>query len=625
MSEPKKEETTPQEKEKTVPPPKEKGGKQQQQQQQKKEKGGKQQQQQQQQKKEKGGKQQQQQGDQQGQQQQGAQGKKKEVVEEKKDLNAVPMFAHLQPFEEKKLSFITDQHPSVVRASLAISQMQILGSNARCIAMLTAIIDALGDFPTSEYGTDIPHAELKRRITKYISKIVGFFNEARPISHGMGNAVFEIKNFISMELPDIVTKEFIDQYLGQPTQQQQQQQQQTSQSPPPPPQQQTPQNTLDAEKKEGEIIIVKDEEQVPNVGKISENNSEQKNFDGTTSMTSPPQINKQKSSLTLSGALETATAPIDNTVVPEIKENYAMKAFVCAIIKFIRTFIYFRIYKAESILISHGETKVNNGDVIMTYGYSYSVEKILCEAHLMQQKEFKVIVIDSHPLFEGRRMLDGLSAAGIECTYALLSGLSYAMKPATKVILGASALLKNGYGLARAGTALVTTAAKACHIPVIFCCESYKFTPKVQLDSIIYNQIGDPDAIANDDSRSYNANFDAGKLPKKKSGFSTIFDEEMEDESKLVSSVSDSAIASSMTSQNGGGGKGGKGQQQQQQQPQQRQMGKKILKPTRLKMLNVMLDVTPIENIAMVICEHGCIPPTTVPVIIDEYLRYNNE
>ena len=619
MSEPQKE--TPQQQqpqqEKAPSNPKEnqKGGKQgqkqekgqQQQQGQKKEKGG--QQQQQQQKKEKGQQQQQQQG-----QKKDKGGQDKTAEEDKKDQNTNPMFAHLPDFTQRNWEFVMDQHPSVVKASMAISNMKILGSNARCIAILSALIDALKDFPVDAYNDSIQPLDIKKAISSYINRVVEYFVTDRPISHGTGNAIFEIKNFISMTLPDVITQDYIDSYISKTTRQ-------GSQSPA------LPQH-FDIKETEEEIAIAPENEK--------ENSNSEKNFAEkkeesesaiTSEMTSSSSSIKKGNSLSLLESVSVPdVAPIDNNSVSETPQkyvegnntNYVIRAFLDDLITYIRSFIFIRIYKAESILISHGASKIADGDVVLTYGYSYCLEKIFIEAHSKQRKEFKVVIIDSHPLFEGRRMLEGLTAAGIECTYALLSGLSYAIKPCTKVILGASALLKNGYGLARAGTALVTTAAKAYHIPVIFCCESYKFTPKVQLDSIIYNQIGDPDAIANNDSRSYNADFDAGKLPKKKTGFSTIFDEEMEDDEPRVSiTLSDSSV---MT-------QSGKGQQQQQQQQQQQRQPRKMsmLRPTRLKMLNVMLDVTPIENIAMVICEHGCIPPTTVPVIIDEYLRYNNE
>jgi translation initiation factor eIF-2B subunit delta len=59
--------------------------------------------------------------------------------------------------------------------------------------------------------------------------------------------------------------------------------------------------------------------------------------------------------------------------------------------------------------------------------------------------------VDSNPKFEGRTLLERLNAAGIACTYLLLTGLSYVVKDATKFLMGAHGLLSNGAVVSRAG------------------------------------------------------------------------------------------------------------------------------------------------------------------------------
>jgi translation initiation factor eIF-2B subunit delta len=65
------------------------------------------------------------------------------------------------------------------------------------------------------------------------------------------------------------------------------------------------------------------------------------------------------------------------------------------------------------------------------------------------------------------------------------------MKEVTKVIIGASALFANGAVMSRIGTAVVTMMAYEYQIPVIVCCETYKFSDAVRLDSFVWNEIGD--------------------------------------------------------------------------------------------------------------------------------------
>ena len=56
-------------------------------------------------------------------------------------------------------------------------------------------------------------------------------------------------------------------------------------------------------------------------------------------------------------------------------------------------------------------------------------------------------------------------------------------------------MLVNGILIARAGTALVAMAAHEHGVPVLVCCETYKFTERVLLDSICYNELGNPDQL----------------------------------------------------------------------------------------------------------------------------------
>jgi translation initiation factor eIF-2B subunit delta len=122
------------------------------------------------------------------------------------------------------------------------------------------------------------------------------------------------------------------------------------------------------------------------------------------------------------------------------------------------------------------------------------------------------------PTDPGKILLQRLVAVGLSCTYIQLNALSYIMKDVrsillairtacsrasrnnisawcieqrvaqvAKVFIGAAAMMNNGTVLGRAGTAMVAMVAQAYHIPVMVCCETYKFCDRAQLDSICYN------------------------------------------------------------------------------------------------------------------------------------------
>ncbi|KAJ1485612.1 hypothetical protein T484DRAFT_1792871, partial [Baffinella frigidus] len=69
------------------------------------------------------------------------------------------------------------------------------------------------------------------------------------------------------------------------------------------------------------------------------------------------------------------------------------------------------------------------------------------------------------------------------------------LKDVSIVLLGASAILANGSVISRVGTATVALMAKQFNVPVLVCCETYKFSEKVMLDSICTNELGDPDEL----------------------------------------------------------------------------------------------------------------------------------
>ncbi|CAE7059582.1 unnamed protein product, partial [Rhizoctonia solani] len=147
-----------------------------------------------------------------------------------------------------------------------------------------------------------------------------------------------------------------------------------------------------------------------------------------------------------------------------------------------------RILAADVAISTFGLAKIHDGDVVLTYAKSSVVEKLLVSAH-RAGKRFEVIVVDSRPMLEGRNLLRTLAAVGIPCTYCILSALGTVMKDASIVFLGTHALHSNGALYSRAGTALVAMMAKQHNVPVLACCETYKFSDSVNLDSFTKNEL----------------------------------------------------------------------------------------------------------------------------------------
>ncbi|CAL9060399.1 uncharacterized protein LOC135678097 [Musa acuminata AAA Group] len=158
-------------------------------------------------------------------------------------------------------------------------------------------------------------------------------------------------------------------------------------------------------------------------------------------------------------------------------------------------FINEKIVIADKVIIRHAVTKIRDGDVLLTYGLSCVVEMLLVYAHEVG-KQFRVVIVDSRPKLEGQVLFHRLVAKGINCTYTHVNAISYIMHEVTLVFLGAASVLSNGTVYSRVGTACVAMVANAFRVPVLICCEAYKFHERVQLDSICSNELGDPDVIS---------------------------------------------------------------------------------------------------------------------------------
>ena len=231
-------------------------------------------------------------------------------------------------------------------------------------------------------------------------------------------------------------------------------------------------------------------------------------------------------------------------------------------------YIQERIMFADKVICENACTKIVDGDVILTYAKSEVIQALLVHAHTSEEKDFRVIVVDSRPLLEGRKALEILTQAGIECTYIFLNSVSYVMKEVTKAFMGAAALMSDGSILSRVGTASVALMARSNNVPVLFCCETYKITSRVQLESITGNELGNPDDLI-----STNCAIDKTLTRSTSHAFGANDGSEVLSEWRASNS---------------------------------------------LKLLNLLYDLTPSEFVSGIVTEMGILPPTSVAVLLRE-------
>ncbi|KAE8322139.1 hypothetical protein BDV39DRAFT_210073 [Aspergillus sergii] len=283
-------------------------------------------------------------------------------------------------------------------------------------------------------------------------------------------------------------------------------------------------------------------------------------------------------------ALKLAISSIDPSV-PEASAKATLSDFI-------DNFIREKITVADQVIATSAAEKIQDGDVIVTFAGSSIVKQTLLTAY-KQGKKFRVSIIDSRPLFEGKNLARTLANAGLEVQYSLVNGISHAIKDATKVFLGAHAMTSNGRLYSRVGTALVAMSAKeragGVEVPVIVCCETVKFTDRVALDSIVVNEIADADELV------------PSRPLKQVTGLPDPADE-ADTKKGDAKKGGNKAAANAPPAESTPLPEGASPLTNWKETP-------------NLQLLNIMYDVTPAEYVDMVVTEMGSLPPSAVPIV----------
>jgi len=190
------------------------------------------------------------------------------------------------------------------------------------------------------------------------------------------------------------------------------------------------------------------------------------------------------------------------SAVASLDRDMSLEEIITVLQETTKAYVQERLDFADQVISDFASTKIVDGDVILTYAHSSVVESLLKSA-ASSEKKFRVVVADSRPLLEGKTLLKSLREAGIECCYILLNSLSYIMQDVTKVFLGASALMSDGSVLSRVGTACVALLAQSSNKTVLVCCETYKMSNRVQLESITGNELGSPQFVVSKDLQGF--------------------------------------------------------------------------------------------------------------------------
>jgi translation initiation factor eIF-2B subunit beta len=151
----------------------------------------------------------------------------------------------------------------------------------------------------------------------------------------------------------------------------------------------------------------------------------------------------------------------------------------------------------ENLLIPIAEQALEHihaNEVILTYGRSRTVEEFLKEA-ARKKREFKVIVAETAPLFEGQAMARALSMAGIDTTVITDSAVFAMMARVNKVLIPAHAVLANGGLIVRSGGHMIAVAAAHHAVPMVCLAGLFKLSPQYAHDQDTFNELNSPSQV----------------------------------------------------------------------------------------------------------------------------------
>ncbi|OBA20431.1 IF-2B-domain-containing protein [Metschnikowia bicuspidata var. bicuspidata NRRL YB-4993] len=287
-------------------------------------------------------------------------------------------------------------------------------------------------------------------------------------------------------------------------------------------------------------------------------------------------------------------------------------------------FIRERIELSDQLIIENSSHHITDGCTVLTFGHSEVLLQLFQHCVVEEGKSFNLVIVDLHPLFEGKKLLEGLVDTKIKAqededpptphsrrtlptpsitqeklkiTYVLINLLSSTvLEDVDLAFLGAHAMLSNGYLYSRVGTAMIAMMCNRRNISVLTCCESIKFSDRVQLDSVTTNELADPDDLL--------TNIDSKHPPQRKSmaleQFIKLKEELKKDDAPVRkqgnSDKKDAAADDSKL-----------------------EPLKNWKSIAQLNILNIMYDLTPPHYINKVVTEFGALPPSSVPVILREY------
>jgi ribose 1,5-bisphosphate isomerase len=156
-----------------------------------------------------------------------------------------------------------------------------------------------------------------------------------------------------------------------------------------------------------------------------------------------------------------------------------------------------RIDEAKVKIGEIGSKRISNGDLILTHCYSTSVLSILKKVK-EEGREVRVIVTESRPAFEGRKMSNEILKIGFPVTFIIDIAVRAFVHDVDNVIVGAEAIAANGAIVNKIGTSVIGLVAHEARVRTLVAAGTYKFYPESIIGQRIAIEEEDPSQVYDD-------------------------------------------------------------------------------------------------------------------------------
>lgn len=129
--------------------------------------------------------------------------------------------------------------------------------------------------------------------------------------------------------------------------------------------------------------------------------------------------------------------------------------------------------KAVTQLAGHVAGHLGSGKTLISHSLSSTLVEV---CRILKERELRMVITESRPLYEGRRLAQTLSEWRIPTTFITEAQMGLFVGKADAALVGADRLLADGAVINKAGTYLLALAAHDCGIPFYACCETFKFS-----------------------------------------------------------------------------------------------------------------------------------------------------